>query len=72
MDSSLEPEVLGQACNEIPNQYLDAAKARNQLGWQPLSTLEEGLSRTIQWYTNYLQNESARDRLRVVPAAKSA
>ncbi|WP_397571886.1 GDP-mannose 4,6-dehydratase [Schlesneria sp. T3-172] len=55
MGSDLEPEVLGEACHEIPHQYLSARKARELLNWQPLFTLEEGLRRTIEWYTNYLQ-----------------
>jgi len=55
MDSSLEPNVLGEANHEIKHQYLDAAKARKTLGWQPLFTLDEGLARTVAWYTNYFQ-----------------
>ena len=55
MHSKLEPEILGEACHEIPHQYLSARKARELLNWQPLFTLEEGLRRTIEWYTNYLQ-----------------
>lgn len=55
MGSTLEPEVLGEASHEIPHQYLSARKARELLNWQPLFTLEEGLRRTIEWYTNYLQ-----------------
>ncbi len=55
MHSTLEPEILGEASHEIPHQYLSAHKARELLNWQPLFTLEEGLRRTIEWYTNYLQ-----------------
>ena len=55
MHSTLEPEILGEASHEIPHQYLSARKARELLNWQPLFTLEEGLRRTIEWYTNYLQ-----------------
>lgn len=55
MGSKLEPEILGEACHEIPHQYLSAQKARELLNWRPLFTLEEGLRRTIAWYTNHLQ-----------------
>ena len=55
MGSRLEPEILGEACHEIPHQYLSARKARELLNWQPLFTLEEGLRRTIAWYMNYFQ-----------------
>ncbi len=50
----LEPVVLGQATNEIPAQYLDCAKARRLLGWEPAYTLEEGLRETIAWYRSAL------------------
>lgn len=55
MDSRLKPVILGEASHEIPMQYLSAAKAREMLNWQPLFTLEEGLRRTIAWYTQHLQ-----------------
>jgi CDP-glucose 4,6-dehydratase len=50
MDSELEPDVRNEATNEIRHQYLDSSKARQVLSWQPLFSLEEGLSRTIAWY----------------------
>lgn len=54
MGSSLEPQVLGEAAHEIPHQSLNAAKARRVLGWKPAFTLEEGLTRTIDWYRRFL------------------
>jgi len=54
MESTLEPEVLNEASNEIQHQYLSAEKARTDLGWQPLFTLAEGLVRTIPWYRELL------------------
>ena len=71
MNSPVTPEVLGEASHEIKHQSLDATKARTLLGWEPLFTLDEGLSRTIAWYKNYFQSLSE-PRLRVVPAAKAA
>ncbi len=54
MGSSLEPEVRNEASNEIREQYLSAAKARELLGgWAPLFSLEEGLKRTIAWYETF-------------------
>ena len=29
---------------------IDASRIRNELGWQPSVTVEEGLERTVQWY----------------------
>jgi CDP-glucose 4,6-dehydratase len=54
MGSSLKPEVLNEASNEIRHQYLSAEKARKVLGWKPLFTLETGLERTIAWYRKFL------------------
>lgn len=71
MNSPVTPEVLGEASHEIKHQSLDAAKARTMLGWEPLFTLDEGLSRTIAWYKNYFQ-QLAEPRLSVVPAAEAA
>lgn len=74
MGSSLQPEILGEACHEIPHQYLSAQKARELLDWHPLFTLEEGLRRTIAWYTQHLQPSviPARTLWPVGFAAKSA
>ncbi len=55
MNSSLSPIVLGEASNEIKHQYLDATKAKKLLQWQPLFTLDQGLTKTIEWYSNYFQ-----------------
>ncbi len=51
----IEPKILGIAKNEIKHQYLSAKKAREVLGWSPKYTLDEGLLRTIQWYSKFLK-----------------
>jgi CDP-glucose 4,6-dehydratase len=56
MGSDLAPDVRCEASNEIRHQYLSAAKARQQLKWEPLFTLDEGLRRTIEWYTSFLSS----------------
>jgi CDP-glucose 4,6-dehydratase len=53
MTSSLAPDVRNEASNEIIHQYLSARKAREQLGWSPLFTLDDGLERTVVWYQEY-------------------
>lgn len=55
--SDLQPEIYDEATNEIRCQYLSAAKARRVLGWNPLFTLEEGLTRTIDWYQEFFTDE---------------
>lgn len=54
MNSSLTPEIRGEASNEIKHQYLSAAKARRELGWAPSFDLDRGLERTIAWYRAFL------------------
>ena len=53
MQSSLEPEVLSQATGEIRRQSLNAQRARTDLNWAPLFTLDQGLERTISWYREF-------------------
>jgi CDP-glucose 4,6-dehydratase len=54
MDADLQPEIRNEAVHEIPNQWLSAARSREQLGWRPLYSLDEGLRRTIRWYEAHL------------------
>ncbi len=54
MNSSLKPDVRGEADHEIVHQYLSAEKARRLLGWAPLFSLEEALERTVDWYRENL------------------
>ncbi|MDD5615464.1 MAG: GDP-mannose 4,6-dehydratase [Candidatus Methanoperedens sp.] len=56
MGSSLEPEILGKATNEIKHQYLSAKKAHEVLKWYPCYTLEKSLKETVEWYENFLNN----------------
>ena len=53
MDSDLEPDVRNEASNEIRHQYLSAEKARRDLDWSPLFTLDEALGQTIDWYRKF-------------------
>ena len=54
MNSSLRPEVLNQASNEIRHQYLSAERARSVLNWKPQFTLDSGLDRTLAWYREFM------------------
>jgi CDP-glucose 4,6-dehydratase len=59
MGTDLQPVVLNKAKHEIKDQYLDASKARQMLGWQPLYSMDEGLALTIDWYRRYFQRGGA-------------
>jgi CDP-glucose 4,6-dehydratase len=54
MGSTLTPIILNEGENEITQQYLSSEKARTVLEWKPLFTLDQGLERTIDWYTHFL------------------
>lgn len=55
MNSDLKPVILNEGNYEIKHQYLSAEKARNILGWKPLYHIEEGLEKTIKWYTDFFK-----------------
>jgi CDP-glucose 4,6-dehydratase len=59
MGSQLEPEVRNDATHEIQYQCLASGKARRVLGWTPLFTLDEGLTRTVPWYAEQLERQGA-------------
>lgn len=57
--TDLEPIVQNEATNEIRRQFLSARKARERLGWRPRFDLDEGLKRTIAWYRELFQENTA-------------
>jgi CDP-glucose 4,6-dehydratase len=60
-EPTLEPLVLGEAKNEIRDQYLDSSKAREVLGWTPQHSLRAGLRATLAWYRDFLGVERGQD-----------
>ena len=56
----LNPKILNSASAEIRDQSLNSEKAKKILEWTPGYSLEEGLSKTIDWYQMYLFCEKAR------------
>ncbi len=48
----VEPDYqgTGNPSGEIDRQYLDSAKIRERLGWEPRIELREGLAHTLEWY----------------------
>jgi CDP-glucose 4,6-dehydratase len=53
--NKIKPKILGEAKNEIRDQYLSIEKVRKTFGWKPKYTIETGLKETIEWYRNYLK-----------------
>jgi CDP-glucose 4,6-dehydratase len=50
--TDVEPDYRGGGTpnGEIDRQYLDSAKIRERIGWEPQVELREGLRRTLEWY----------------------
>jgi CDP-glucose 4,6-dehydratase len=53
----VEPYIANEAAGEIADQRLDAAKARQMLGWQAQVGLAEGMGRTVAWYRQYFEEQ---------------
>ncbi len=55
--SDVVPEIRGTGtpAGEIDRQYVDATKLARATGWKPEVGLEEGLTRTIDWYRGHQQ-----------------
>ena len=53
--TGVEPDIRGTGNpeGEIDRQYVDPAKLRERLGWEPAVGLEEGLRRTLDWYREH-------------------
>ncbi len=58
MGSTLQPIVRNEASHEIIFQSLNASKAHQMLGWNPLYSLDTALERTIDWYREFFTTES--------------
>jgi len=44
---------------EIWRMHADASRSRDELGWVPRISLEEGLRRTVDWYRNELTRDQS-------------
>jgi CDP-glucose 4,6-dehydratase len=53
--TDIEPDIrgTGNPAGEIDRQYLDSTKIREVTGWSPQLDLEQGLSRTLEWYREH-------------------
>ncbi len=69
--AGLRPTVMNVATNEIREQYLDASKARARLGWTPRCHLDEGLRRTIDWYSAFFAGQSSPVSQAALPVASN-
>lgn len=49
-DRTREPIFRGKAPAKPIFKFLDVTKAKETLGWEPSTTLDQGLARSIEWY----------------------
>ncbi|RNC68884.1 MAG: CDP-glucose 4,6-dehydratase [Desulfuromonadales bacterium] len=71
------PQINWHQTSEIqPHEanllYLDSAKAKRLLGWQPVWTLEDGLSATVEWYSAFIENNRVLSRQQLTAFVKTA
>jgi CDP-glucose 4,6-dehydratase len=57
----LQPIILNQANNEIPEQHLSSAKARKDLGWETKFGVKVGMQETVQWYRDFFGKRTKHD-----------
>ena len=55
--SSLEAVYGPERTGDVKHSLADISKATKLLGYQPLITVNEGLTRTFQWYKEKLKNK---------------
>src|SRR5687768_618126 len=53
--TGVEPDVRGEGNpkGEIDRQYVDSTRLRELTGWRPQFSLEDGMSRTLEWYREH-------------------
>jgi nucleoside-diphosphate-sugar epimerase len=59
--SKIELGALPYRPTEIWHMYCDSARARRELNWQPATTIDEGLRRTVEWFRRYLSAHEESD-----------
>jgi CDP-glucose 4,6-dehydratase len=53
----LKPVIRNIASSEIREQYLDAGKVRQLLGWKPRHDMQQAIEETVAWYREHLASQ---------------
>lgn len=54
-DGSVEVVSRDNVFKEIQSQWIDASKMKECFGWEAQTSLELGIEKTIEWYTNFFK-----------------
>ena len=52
MGTDITPQYLPERPGEVSRIYLDSSKAKKLLSWEPSFTMEEGLTKTVEYFKN--------------------
>jgi dTDP-glucose 4,6-dehydratase len=63
-DSASKIQFVPGRPQDIQRRRPDGSKAERELGWRPLTSLEEGLDRTIAWYRQAMGLPTSPDHVR--------
>jgi len=53
LGKNLSPIFEKERPGDVRHSWADISLAKEVLGWEPKTTLEEGLRRTVEWYKNF-------------------
>lgn len=56
LNKKAQIELLPLQAGDVPETFADIKDIQDELGYQPGTALEEGVSKFIDWYTNYYKN----------------
>jgi len=56
LNSNIEPVYTEPRIGEVKHSFADISKAERLLGYQPNTSFDEGLSRTVQWFSLKMEN----------------
>ncbi len=59
---SITPVHVEARPGEVNRLIADVSKAKEQLGWEPRHSIEDGLKKFVDWYKNYKFEEWAKPR----------
>jgi nucleoside-diphosphate-sugar epimerase len=58
MGNPIEPEfgAMPERPTEIMRMYCDAGRIRERVGWEQTTSLDDGLRKTIEWFSRALES----------------